>query len=91
MAKHLASIAGPRTRSAAPAQPKTDGPRFLRIRDVMRETGLPRSTIYRKIKIGVFPGPVRLSLKISAWEASRVRAWVQDRIDESAIAKTTEK
>lgn len=33
---------------------------FLRLPEVIRRTGLPRSTIYRKMSEGKFPKPVKL-------------------------------
>jgi prophage regulatory protein len=57
---------------------------FLRIGDVQAATGLGRSTIYRLIEQKRFPAPIKiLGRQTSAWLASEVTAWQQERIAES--------
>lgn len=48
---------------------------FLRVRAVIRVTGLSRSTLYRLIADGQFPRPVRLGPRAVAWRRSDVEAW----------------
>lgn len=54
--------------------------RLLRIKDVENKTGLKKTSIYRMIKKGTFPLPVRLGHKVSAWPEDEVdaviRAWI---------------
>lgn len=54
-------------------------PSFERIAAVTARTGVPRSTLYRLIKQGRFPAPVKLSERSSAWRSSDVDAWIADR------------
>jgi prophage regulatory protein len=49
---------------------------FLRRRDVVHLTGLSYSTIYRKMRLGQFPGRVKLSEKTVGWRETEVRAWM---------------
>jgi prophage regulatory protein len=35
------------------------------------------STLWRKVKAGEFPAPVKLSSRVTAWRAEDVRAWMQ--------------
>jgi len=35
------------------------------------------STLWRKVKSGEFPAPVKLSSRVTAWRAEDVRAWMQ--------------
>ena len=50
----------------------------MRIRAVQEATGLGRSTIYRLVKQGRFPGPVKpLGSRTTAWRSSEVLAWQQ--------------
>ena len=35
------------------------------------------ATIWRWVKAGKFPEPIRLSDRVTAWEASKVNAWIQ--------------
>ncbi|WP_083844240.1 helix-turn-helix transcriptional regulator [Pseudogulbenkiania sp. NH8B] len=41
-------------------------------------TPLPFSapTLWRKVKDGTFPSPVKLSRRITAWSVGSVRAWI---------------
>ena len=36
------------------------------------------STLWRKVKVGEFPQPVKISSHITAWRMSDIRAWVTD-------------
>ena len=54
-------------------------PMFLRIRAVIRVTGLGRSTIYRFIADKTFPGPVRLGPRAVAWRQSDLDRWSSNR------------
>jgi prophage regulatory protein len=52
---------------------------LLRIRGVMRITGLGRSTIYRLMTDKQFPSPVRLTQRLVAWRRSDLERWTQAR------------
>lgn len=54
----------------------------LRRNDVEKATGLPRSTIYEKIKKGEFPKPIKLSAKSVGWLESEIIAWQKARIQQ---------
>lgn len=56
---------------------------FVRIGDVIRQTGLAKSTIYQKAKEGEFPKPHRISHRVSVWKADDVRAWLNQTARES--------
>lgn len=53
--------------------------RMLRRRSVERMTGLSKSTLYRLIKQGSFPPPLRLTTKAVRWRRDEVHEWLQDR------------
>lgn len=53
---------------------------LLRIRDVMARTGLDRSAIYRKARVGEFPKPIKISERSSAWDSEAVDNWIAERI-----------
>ena len=44
---------------------------------VERETSLDITTIYRKMKVGTFPQPVRIGKRRVAWRESDIVAWQQ--------------
>jgi prophage regulatory protein len=52
---------------------------FLRMRSVMKITGLGRSTIYRLIASKQFPSPVRLTSHAVAWRSTDIEAWSETR------------
>ena len=37
------------------------------------------ATLWRKVKSGQFPSPVKLSTRITAWSVEDIRAWLQSR------------
>ena len=34
------------------------------------------ATLWRKVKAGTFPAPVKLSARVTAWRVEQVRAWL---------------
>jgi prophage regulatory protein len=53
--------------------------RFLRVPDVVKLTGLHRSSLWRLERAGDFPKRVRLTSNTVAWRASEVAAWIARR------------
>ncbi|KTT68146.1 helix-turn-helix transcriptional regulator [Sphingomonas sanguinis] len=52
--------------------------RILRLKAVLDETGLYRSTLYRKMANGTFPRNIQLSTRCVGWRASAVEEWLRD-------------
>src|SRR3546814_7989909 len=50
-------------------------PMFYRMREVLRMTGLSRSTLYRRIADGTFPAPVSLGGSAKGWRRSDLEEW----------------
>ncbi|ADG94086.1 phage transcriptional regulator, AlpA [Arcobacter nitrofigilis DSM 7299] len=48
---------------------------FIRIQDVMKKTGIARSTIWLWVKENRFPKPVKLSPRITVWEEDKIQEW----------------
>jgi len=59
-------------------------PALLRLPGVCTQVGLSKSQIYRLIRSGEFPPPVRLGPKSVAWPAEHVHAWIADKVLASA-------
>ncbi|OWK27895.1 helix-turn-helix transcriptional regulator [Sphingomonas dokdonensis] len=57
-----------------------DRGRFLRANDVIRETGLSRTTIYRREREGNFPKRVRLSTNAMGWWSVDIDRWKEERL-----------
>jgi prophage regulatory protein len=53
--------------------------RAIRTEQVMRMTGLWRTTIFRAVKEGRFPKPMKLGERAVGWLESDIRAWLESR------------
>ena len=50
-------------------------PLFYRSRDLPTLTGLSKSEIYRRIKEGEFPAPIKIGAQLSGWLPEDILAW----------------
>jgi prophage regulatory protein len=54
---------------------------LLRLPQVRRAAGnLSRATIYRGVKAGTFPPPLKIGARASAWRWGDVRAWLDAKV-----------
>ena len=53
--------------------------RLLRLGEVRTCTALSRSTIYRKIRDGSFPEPLKIGDRAVRWRESEIEAWLAAR------------
>lgn len=51
---------------------------ILRRKQVEREVGLSRSTIYQRMKEGTFPRPIRLGARAVGWRAGEIDRFLLD-------------
>lgn len=57
--------------------------RLIRINELASSKGQPGivpispATLWRWVKAGKFPAPIRLSDRVTAWESAKVRAWIE--------------
>ncbi|MDO6416091.1 AlpA family phage regulatory protein [Sphingomonas sp. BIUV-7] len=49
--------------------------RIIRLKTVIAETGLSRSTIYRRMEKGTFPQKLKIADRCVGWRASAVTRW----------------
>ena len=49
--------------------------RLLRLSEVQARTALGRSTIYRKMREGSFPKPLKIGARAVRWIESEIEAW----------------
>jgi prophage regulatory protein len=54
-------------------------PSYLRIKNLKEDLGISESTIWRLIKKGDFPKPVKLSANCTAFKSDEVDAWKASR------------
>ena len=52
---------------------------YLKIQEVMTRVKLGRSTIYRNISAGTFPGAYELSEGRVGWRESEINSWCESR------------
>lgn len=57
--------------------------RIFRLPDVIKATGLSRSSIYLFIKEERFPKPINLGARSVGWLESEIDAWIAARIQQS--------
>ena len=62
--------------------------KFLRLHAVMERTGLSRSTIYLRIKQGLFPKPIALGGRCVGWVESEINDWLDQQIELSRKTET---
>jgi prophage regulatory protein len=56
---------------------------ILRLPDVMKVTGLKRSSLYSAIQRNEFPKQISLCVRSVGWNSEEVDAWVEERITAS--------
>ena len=57
--------------------------RLLRLPSVEQMTGLSKWEIYKRIKEGSFPKPLKLGVRAVAWPEPEIQKWIQDLIKEA--------
>ena len=58
-----------------------------RFSDVLKQTGMKRSTLWLWINRGTFPKPIKLGEKAIAWPSNEIDAWIAERI---SLSRKTE-
>ncbi|WP_353391294.1 AlpA family phage regulatory protein [Brucella sp. NBRC 14130] len=51
--------------------------RLLSLKEVVRITCIARATIYKKIKAGDFPAPLKISSTCVRWRSDEIDRWVE--------------
>ena len=67
------------------SMPTTD--RLLSLSEVKCRSGLSRSSLYRKMRDGSFPEPLKVGLRSVRWPQAEIEAWVASRPRASGDAK----
>lgn len=66
---------------------KYDEPRLIRLPEVLRRTGLSKSSIYRREAEGTFCKRVKLGDRVTCYREDEVSAWVEARTAEARGTK----
>lgn len=67
------TIAAVNTSRPAPTLPETG---FLRQPQVLAFVPISRSTLWRRVQARTFPGPLKLSPRVTVWRAEDIRQWI---------------
>ena len=59
--------------------------RIIRLKEVVKMTGLGRSTVYKYITEGTFPKPVSLGDRCVGWLESEVLGWITSKVEEREL------
>lgn len=59
--------------------------RLLRINDVIKTTGLSRSTIYHQMAQGQFPKQCDLTARCVAWDQDEIQKWILSKLEKSNV------
>lgn len=72
---------------------KMNSIRILRLPEVVKKTGLSRSSIYQMATVGSFPSSVPLGGRSVGWIEAEIESWLSERIQrrEAVRAKKEEK
>lgn len=66
------------TRNTAPGDLPATG--FIRQSQIIPAiVPFSSATLWRKVKAGTFPAPVKLSERVTAWPVESIRQWMQTR------------
>jgi len=49
---------------------------YMRLRQIMAVVPFSAATVWRKVRDGSFPAPVKLSERVTAWKVAEVQAWL---------------
>lgn len=63
----------PHAAAQSPLLPETG---FLRQWQVLAFVPISKSTLWRRVHVGSFPEPVKLSARITVWRAEDLRRWI---------------
>lgn len=64
-----------------PQTKPTSCEKLLRLGDVMERTALSRSSIYKKIKDGEFPSPIKVGIRASRWQETAIDIWIDRKVN----------
>ena len=53
--------------------------RLLRLSEVLARCGLSRSSLYRMMRDGSFPEPLKVGVRAVRWRESEIEVWLETR------------
>ena len=67
------------------------GTQYVRLSRVTEITDLSRASIWRRIRVGDFPAPIKLSSNCARWDLGAVLAWFKKKEAESVAIRNARK
>lgn len=61
--------------------------RIIRLNEVIKRTGLGKTSLYKFIKAKTFPQPIALGERAVGWVEAEVDQWITARINERNLSK----
>ena len=55
--------------------------KVLKVKEVASEISISVPQVYKLVKLGRFPGPIKLGERGSGWLTTEIDAWLQSRVD----------
>ena len=52
--------------------------KLLRLPEVMKRTGLARSTVWKWVSDGKLPKPIKLSRRVTVWKSSELDRYIKE-------------
>ena len=53
---------------------------IIRISDVAKQTGLSPASIYKLVRLGAFPKPIKITSRATGWSSELVDAWINSKL-----------
>ena len=60
---------------------------ILRLPEVLKITGLSRSSIYAFCKENTFPKPIKISQRTSGWLENEISDWISQKAEQREVQK----
>jgi prophage regulatory protein len=54
--------------------------RLIKLPEVVRLTGVPKSSVYWRVARGEFPRPLKIGERASAWNSDEIEAWIAGKV-----------
>ena len=58
--------------------------KFHRIGEVCQMTGLRPSTVYKQIRLGLFPAGIKLTNRCTGWSSEQLEEWLRSKVNGEA-------
>ncbi|MEJ7668868.1 MAG: AlpA family phage regulatory protein [Casimicrobiaceae bacterium] len=60
--------------------------RLIKLPEVVRMTGVPKSSVYWRISRREFPRPIKIGERASAWNSDELEAWIAAKVAAAKVA-----